>query len=1034
MSARLRRLLCTAAAAVVLSVYVLHRNANASLGALGLEHYMYDGGHDYYRQGPYRDMPRNESPRVHGNARKVSASDEDLPVGINDLTELEVLQRSPRRRPGYVANSKSTYFGYVMRDLAARLLTRRGVMGGDDDEPSSVLVVSKDLGPSSSLSSNRLDELRINASIGPSFVRYATNEGHRVHSIASEQSAGVTFSEVSKWWEAQMSSASGPPRSLLLAVFDPPVGSENVLATDIASSILSKVPIKYIVFRVSASIVRNATTRGDVTVINGLESVVALSEMDYKVSLLSSSHSLKLYSPNALVERERDGAIAFLQHGAEKAAVGGGTFTAYLFATRGQDLAIPSARSYFATLGAGRPKVDKNSGDCYLFLKSCNSAARIEFTWGGDKSRTVLLDVNSKGSTVSAKEFLKSVNVYCGNAAVSDPERLDRFWISGPSLALSEAVCAHIRLCGGRKGASACATRIIPAMNVDGIRRQNKPNGGILGSTNLMVLEIDTISRPLFNQMLPRTSTFLANAGFTSLDRYTPVDLTNQANYAALFAGQHTSSQNGSDTSWMWDDLRQLGYAIFKGGDACIRKDDISPSRMFDSTHGSALHEMNCFDFERPNCIAGKAAATRLVEHAAQFIDAYEQKEGRPWAAFLSFSDTQEDTNVLSAALDDPLESLLGIWRDLNPSEFDNAFIVLVSHSGLSHGSYLQTRQGRQDRASPILFMKPPLKWTSMEAGGVLQANANLWTTPLDAYATMRHLLFDEGRESTSHGSKIDVRGASLLRPLSDERQRCQGIRTIPQHLCNILEQNRAKVEGALSGDVVEMKSPASMLSYYADIPSSQKEKRTVCSKGDTLSKRELYINSFAVPCNCSTSHRSWYECSHHPWREGSGRAVEAPHEYFAFVDCPNRTLSLETRVERDPTILRHSQEQRSEKNLKALPPNILFIEVDSASIAYADRHFPLTREFLSEHRIEEGEKGELTCKSGMCAVDLSTRFSVTGPNSISNQVRKDEATVNMITFATLSFRGRLIWVILLHIELLFFPGFCPQWVLDLTP
>ena len=1007
MSARLRRLLCTAVAVVIVSVYLLHRhaNANASLGSLGIEHY--DGGHDY-RQGPYRDMPRKERRRVHANdhshaqARNISPSEKvpSSPLAINDLTELEVLQRSLSRRPGYVANSKSTYFGYVMRDLAARLLTRHGSMVEDDeDEPTSVLVVSKDLGPSSSLS--ELDELRTNASIGPSFVRYATDEGHRVHSIVGNPSADVMFTELTKWWDTQMSSASGPPRSILLAVFDPPVGSENALATDIASSILSNVPIKFIVFRVSATIVRNATARGDVTVTNGLESAITLSEMDYKVSLLSSSHSLKLYSPNALVGRDRDGASAFFQHGAETAAVGDGTFSAYLFATKGLDLAIPSARTYFATLGAGKPKVDKDTGDCYIFVKSCKAAARLQFTSEADRSRAVgLSEINDKGSTVSAKEFLNSVNVYCGNAIVSDPERLDRFWISGPSVALSEAVCAHIRGCGGRRGASACATRIIPAMNVDG-RRWDEPNNGALGPSNLMVLEIDTISRPLFKQMLPKTRALLEDAGFVSLDRYTPVALAREANHAALFAGQHMPSQNGRDERWMWDDLRHRGYAIFKGKDACVREDDPNPSLLANSTHGSALHEMNCFDFERPNCIAGKAAAMRLVEHAAQFIDAYEQGEGRPWAALLSFSDTQEDTNVLSAALDDPLMSLLGTWRDLNPSEFDNALVVVVSQSGLSHGSYFQTLQGRQDGASPILFMKPPSKWTSMGPGGALQANADLWTTPLDAYATMRHLLFGERMGSTNHGRKIDARGTSLMRPLSGARKRCHGTMTIPRYLCDILEQNEAKVEGAVSGDVVEMKSPASMLSYYADIPSIQKEKRAVCAEGDALSKRELYDNSFAIPCNCSTSHRNWYECSHHPWK-GSGRAVEAPHEYFAFVDCPNRTLLFETRVERDPAILHRSQQQRRGKKHNALPPNILFIEVDSASIAYADRHFSLTREFLSGHRIKRNEQGELTCNSGLCAVDLSQRFSVTGPNSISNQVRSDEDGVASDAFSIL--------------------------------
>lgn len=885
--------------------------------------------------------------------------------------EMEILRRSPARRPGYAANSNSTYFGYVMRDLAARLLSRHTIVEGED---SNVLVVSKDFVSSSSsrqqvfTTSPTIEELIVNASVGPSFVRYATKEGHQVHSVGISNGRDAT-NELTAWWEAQGSSVSGPPRSIRLALFDPPAGSENALASEVVSRILSKVSIKYIIFRVSAS--GMVTKYGDNEFIfSGVESVISLADMDYKISLLSSSHSLKWFQPNALIGR--DSASEFLRRGAGKAAeTGDGTFTSYLFATKGLDLAIPSQREYIATLSAGKVRVDKSTGDCILSLKSCKSEARLEFSVGAGGEK--LSAIASNRSNLSAKELFGGVSVFCANKAVVDPNRIDRVWISGSSIEVSEAVCVHINNCGGKRGASACATRIItPTETHKASHQESKETPS--RPPNLLLVDIDSMSRRLFDQTLPGTRDLLDYLGFASFDRYTPTTLLDQN---MTFQSNH----------WIWDDLRDRGYAMFRAEDRCVRKGDLAPSLAPNATHGSALHEMHCFDFERPNCIAGKPAASHLSRHAAQFMTEYGQKGSRPWAAILSFTDSQEDTNVLAAALDEPIASFLAAWRNGRPRDFDNTLVVVVSNRGLTHGSYVQTRQGRQERANPILFMKLPLSYNNEDARNALRANKDLWISPLDAYATFRHVLFKEGK-GLGLGSyqRVNAEGLSLLNRLPDERQECRGSRATPQYLCDILDQKRPDDE--YNNDTTEMVSPASMLSYYADIPRSQKETREMCPEGNPLSGAELHDSTFVSPCKCATSHRGWYDCLHHPWK-GNSKTVEFSHEYFAFVDCPNRTLSFETRVERDPSLVRRSQEERSKEN-GGLPPNILFIEVDSASVAYADRHLPQTREFLSEHRIEENnDRGKLVCKSSICAVDLSNRFTVTGPNSISNQVRK---------------------------------------------
>jgi len=66
--------------------------------------------------------------------------------------------------------------------------------------------------------------------------------------------------------------------------------------------------------------------------------------------------------------------------------------------------------------------------------------------------------------------------------------------------------------------------------------------------------------------------------------------------------------------------------------------------------------------------------------------------------------------------------------------------------------------------------------------------------------------------------------------------------------------------------------------------------------------------------------------------------------------------------------------------------PSVLFIELDSVSVAHADRHYTRTRALLEKYRLRRGEDGKFQCASGLCAADFA-RFSTTGRNSIPNQV-----------------------------------------------
>lgn len=312
---------------------------------------------------------------------------------------------------------------------------------------------------------------------------------------------------------------------------------------------------------------------------------------------------------------------------------------------------------------------------------------------------------------------------------------------------------------------------------------------------------------------------------------------------------------------------------------------------------------------------------------------------------------------MLASTLDDPLHSFLS---RLVPRFLDNTLIAVLSDHGLHYSTYLESLRGKKDRARPVLYLKVPDHTDATSRA--LQANKHMWTTPFDVHATFRHVLFGNANYS--------VAASSLLTPLSQDRRVCNGSQAIPKRFCDLFQQH----EHGQDDELAEMASPASMLSYYADIPADAKQQKEECSAGNTPSVHALYKGSFDMGCKCSTSHRRWYDCNkQHPWHGSSQIKALKPHEYFAFVDCPNRTLYMETRVEKDPAIIK-----RKKKSKNKPPPNIVFIEVDSVSVAYADRHLPKTREFLNKHRIQKNGNDEYFCESGICAADFRY-FSVTG-------------------------------------------------------
>jgi hypothetical protein len=93
--------------------------------------------------------------------------------------------------------------------------------------------------------------------------------------------------------------------------------------------------------------------------------------------------------------------------------------------------------------------------------------------------------------------------------------------------------------------------------------------------------------------------------------------------------------------------------------------------------------------------------------------------------------------------------------------------------------------------------------------------------------------------------------------------------------------------------------------------------------------------------------------------------------------------------VRPDPKVLNRKQVVDAKSSgASQKRPNILFLELDSVSQAYADRHFPRTRELLNSMRLTKTENNGFKCGQNdtLCSADFK-EFSVIGASSIPNQV-----------------------------------------------
>jgi hypothetical protein len=336
-----------------------------------------------------------------------------------------------------------------------------------------------------------------------------------------------------------------------------------------------------------------------------------------------------------------------------------------------------------------------------------------------------------------------------------------------------------------------CKTRILPENPQTRGRSSHRSRlnkgvatvNGVPIGYDLMVIMLDPMSRSHLQRSMPQTIAILRELEFLQFSKYSAVGDNSGPNQAALYSGKPLSdrdgiSKKGSESEWLWDTLRQAGYVTLKGEDGCIENSNMLQSLKPNTTHGEALNQMFCFDFNRPSCLGTEPSASYLLRYGKEFVNTYgsaDDGSSPPWAAFLHFVDSHEDTMTLSFSLDSLLANFL---RELYESgKLSKALVMLISDHGLHYGPYFQTLSGRRERTEPLLYIHTPSEVRRSHHGRTLQANTGLWTTPFDVYQTMKDMTV--GRD------KMD-KTESLLTRLPDARKACRGATVIPERFCEL--------------------------------------------------------------------------------------------------------------------------------------------------------------------------------------------------------------------------------------------------------
>jgi hypothetical protein len=868
------------------------------------------------------------------------------------------LERDFSRIPGYLkGSSNSSLFGYVMRDLSNRFLLpssaqqKRQHLIRRHLSPSNILVVCpkgktllseiKEKNSTTIASKNELIK-SFGYRIGPSFLVESIFNGH--NAIGVESNTEIVDDHGSNTTD------------IMLAIFDPGQGQEDSMLSSQLEEYIRSGTIQFATFPISNSILRTTlleewTTKNYNAVIQGIVASKIFFDAGYKLQVLSSSHAptdgLNPYGPNTLlknveeVERFLRFGIGLAQNAEDispsKNRVYNSTtssktkdiqitFHSILFATRSLDLAIPSRKAFLDMTDRGSDFVLDVEKDRvpYLNCPRLSLAATLRFRDDLDSNND---EYNSNGDKIEMSCFGRDISMH-----ETRGKRIDygndtifvELWHSHKNISLSEAAClkcTKITMNSDEENVveRVCTNRIISRKRLppDLSNQTRKNNRG----PNLLAIELRGVTQNMLNSSLAHFALSLGNLGLEYFPNFDPSTTFPIGNGDQKWWAPWNSNEADDDDV----------YQRYRGSNQC----DLAFHGSDNNTmlyHGSQIGGMFCFDYDRPNCLGGKHAATHLFDHVKKFIT-LNRKENERWASYITLVDGVEETETLVGTLDIPLSNFVSeVKADMSFEEWSDTVFTIFSN----------------DVQKPILFLK-----ANKNEIMLLKEQNTLFTSDL------HHII------------------QSIITPADIGKVFRSDL--APEHVNTIARSVKTGGHNEYRFDEGELVAPPSILSFYADIPKEHKF-QLIKPHSERPMKRAMVVQG----CRCATNLVSWIQCDRHPWN-----TVEHNNdkEHYILVDCPGQPIHLEIKVAHNKDLVRRSYNKRKESASTHLNNiNIMFLELDSVSLEYADRHFPKTRELLKKYRIKPNDKMEYECIDGICSAEFPYT-SLVGANSIPNQV-----------------------------------------------
>ena len=644
---------------------------------------------------------------------------------------------------------------------------------------------------------------------------------------------------------------------------------------------------------------------------------------------------------------------------------------AYLYLTRGGDVAIPDHMTY-------RTYSPKKSKTEYATC-SVEGSGRVSLTLKDSLLKIKCKDVTKPHLAYFITSFEDSFNI----TDYKKPVHID-----------SEYVCAKVQCTEEDPVVEKCAVENRPKKHLLENKTPSTPK-----QPNILVLLIDALSKGNFLNFLPNTvqtlNSFEERFDYSLLNftDYHIVGTNSGPNQAAFFAGELVGGGDTSlkkktaDQEWIWKILKeQHGYTTLKIEDMCFKHSGLLKALGYldktaepPTTH--AFLEFFCPpNYRRPHCVGDKPLSRFMFDYLGSYISNYQ--DARPWAAFANFGEAHEDSVSLPGILDQDLNQFLSE----TVSQLKNTVTILVSDHGLHYGPYFQTKTGQRQHMTPFVYMLMPDDVSQTFPPAAIQnlkENQARPTTPLNVYHTMRDLI--RGSVSPPPDREAET---SLFLPIREDID-CNTM-GVPEKYCR-----RTIIHNA----VAPAQQKCRIARHYPSARTFTMDQHEPYHAGSSScimqdNERITVWNGDSVWMNCSQLESGSFWTSpndrnirHYLKEYSEGAVMVSPKTELLYSVCNNRMFPEQSRenlqirnIKNTKLANLHTQkldtlrEQLGKPDLQL--PDIYMINIDSASRPESLRGLRYTLEQLKE----------LDSQGAYSYFDFSL-YNTVGYNKIPNQV-----------------------------------------------